>query len=131
VFALAASNGWPTNDRYTLVFPTLNWLLTRTISSFVGTSPIEATWFTMALNSSSVWDAAVPPAVDTEGAMNGMRPSALSRNLVSSALSLLLAIVVAPAIAWALATVFWAVRPFPLSRYVVSTLSLGSWSPTA
>src|SRR5258708_11138266 len=118
---------WPTLDRYRLVLVALNALLTRTISSFSGTSAIGAAWFLAADSSSRPCEVPAAPVVRS-GAVNGVHPSVGSRNPFSSALSLPLLMGVDPAMAAWLAGVAWAVCPFPFSRYVLVTLSLWSWS---
>ena len=64
-------------------------------------------------------------------ALNAVHPLAGSTKSASSRSSLPLAMGVPPATAVALAAVSWAVWPFALIRYVVTTLSLWSWSTRA
>src|ERR1700685_4298924 len=80
--------GWPTLDRYRLVFATLNALPTATISSVSGTSAIGAAWFLAAESSFSACDVLGVPACDKSGALKGVQPSAGSMNASSRALSL-------------------------------------------
>src|ERR1039458_9155112 len=120
--------GWSTLVRYRLVFCWLNAPLTRVIGSFSGTSAIGAAWFLAANSSSRPWEVPGVPALLRSGAVNGVHPSAGSRNPFSSALSLPLLITVDPASAAVLAALSCAVWPLPLSKYCVVTLSLWSWS---
>ena len=70
------------------------------------------------------------PAWLRSGASNGVQPIVGSMKTSSSALSLPLTAVVAPASAPWLAALNWAVWPDAVTRYLVVTLSLGSWSTT-
>ena len=70
----------------------------------------------------------IVPALVRSGAWNGVQPIVGSMKASSSRLSLPLLIFCAPATAASLAALSWAVWPLPLSRYVLVTLSLWSWS---
>ncbi len=104
---------------------------TSVISSFVGTTAMVPFWFTRALSSLSACEPAVPFGLVASVAVNGVQPLAGSTKAASSAMSLPLSTVCAPASAVLFAAVAWAVCPFAVSRYWLITLSLWSWSTRA
>src|SRR5689334_23477045 len=106
-----------------LVLATLIAPLTRVISSLVGTTAMVPFWLTRALSSLRACEPDMPAGSVVSGALNAVQPFAASRKAASSLLSLPLTMGVEPATAAALAAVFCAVWPFPLSRYDVITLS--------
>src|SRR5215471_11722025 len=120
--------GWPTLARYRFVLSTLKAFLTSTIGSFSGTSATGAAWLLAADNSSRACDVPGAPPCDRSGAVKGLQPSVGSTKSSRSALSLPLVISVASGKAAAFLLVNCAVRPSAVSRYLVVTLSLGSWS---
>ncbi len=105
--------------------------MTRVISSFGGTTAIVPVWLTRALSSLRACEPVAPAASVVLFAVNAEHPLAGSTKSDSSRSSLPLAIAVAPVSEFALAGVSCAVWPFPLIRYVETTLSLWSWSTRA
>src|SRR5215469_9056725 len=100
-----------------------------TMPSFSGTRAAFFGSFLSANSSSSACEVVSAPWLPRSGASNGVQPSAGSRKSSISALSLPLTSTLAPGMRALLAAVNCAVRPVAgLSRYLVVTLSLGSWS---
>ena len=114
-----------------LVFIVLDSPLTCVIGSFSGTSATGAGWSAAAISSSVICEPDTPAAAVLSWNSYGVQPRAGSMNLLTRALSLPLLIAVAPASPAALAAESWAVWPLGVSRYVVTTLSLWSWSTTS
>src|SRR5580704_13251871 len=103
--------------------------LSSTIPSFSGISAAALGWFLAASSSSSAWEVAMAPLFPRSGAISGVQPSAGSRKSSMSALSLPLTSTLAPFMRAALALLSCAVWPVAgFIRYMVVTLSLGSWS---
>ena len=113
------------------VFITLCCPSTAVIGSFSGTSATGAAWSAAAISSSVICEPERVLAAVLSQNWYGVQPSAGSMNLLTRALSLPLLIADAPARAATLAAESCAVWPLAVSRYVLTTLSLWSWSTTS
>src|SRR5207302_7543204 len=104
--------GWPTSARYMLVLAGSRLpLASSVIGLFSGTRAGIRGMFLAASSSSSACEVAGVLLLARSGAMNGVQPSAGSRNLAIRALSLPLDSAWLPVMLASLAAVFWAVWP--------------------